>query len=334
MKGTKKLLGVMKAKKILLYTPLIEWYLQHGLRLTAVHQLTECEPGILFSWFPEEVANARREADKDPLKKKLGNVAELKGNSFYGKMIEDFGRHKSTKFTREDWVVDEALRSPFFDDLEEIGGAFEIKERKRTVMIKRLNQCGIAVYQLAKLRMLEFYYDFLDKCFSRQDFELCYMDTDSFYLAMSGDSLDEIVRPEMRQTYEADNENWLATDKFSERTPCLFKPEFVGTRSVWLTAKCYLVQNEVNEDKYSCKGFSKNHNVLHFQRYKDVLDVFLKTRRDSELEGKDIDKAKNVGFMVYDQGIVTYEQNKLGLSAYYDKRYVLADGIHTRPLEF
>ena len=44
---------------------------------------------------------------------------------------------------------------------------------------------------------------------------------------------------------------------------------------------------------------------LHFQRYKDVLDVFLKTRRDSELEGEDIDKAKNVGFRVYDQGIVT-----------------------------
>ena len=37
VKGTKKLLGVMKAKKILLYTPLIEWYLQHGLRLTVVH---------------------------------------------------------------------------------------------------------------------------------------------------------------------------------------------------------------------------------------------------------------------------------------------------------
>ena len=36
-KGTKKLLGVMKAKKIPLYTPLIEWYLQHGLRITAVH---------------------------------------------------------------------------------------------------------------------------------------------------------------------------------------------------------------------------------------------------------------------------------------------------------
>ena len=62
----------MKAKKILLYKPLIEWYLRHGLRLTAVHQLIKYEPGMPFSWFPEEVANARCEADKDPLKKTNG----------------------------------------------------------------------------------------------------------------------------------------------------------------------------------------------------------------------------------------------------------------------
>ena len=193
-------------------------------------------------------------------------------------MIEDLGRHKKTKFTLEEWVVDKALRSPFFDDLEEIGGAYEIKELERTVMIKRTYQCGIAVYQLAKLRMLEFYYDFLDKYFSRQDFELCYMDADSLYLATSDDSLDEIAKPEMKQANEADKKNWLATDKFRERTPGLFQTEVVGTRGVWLTAKCYLVQNEAfNENKNSCKCVSKKYNVLHFQRYKDALDVFLKT---------------------------------------------------------
>ena len=104
---------------------------------------------------------------------------------------------------------------------------------------------------------------------------------------------------------------------------------------MWLTAKCYLVQNEtLNNNKYSCKGVSQKHNDLHFQRYKNVLDVFLKVRRDIELDEKDIDKAKNVVLRVHDQGIVTCEQNKLGLSGYYDKRYVLTDGIHTRPLEF
>ena len=134
-------------------------------------------------------------------------------------------------------------------------------------MIKRPYHCGIAVYQLAKLRMLEFYYDFLDKYFSRQDFELCYMDTDSFYLAMSDDSLDKIVKPEMKQECEANKKNWLATDKFSERTPSLFNHEFVGTRGMWRTAKCYLVQNQANEDeddKHSCKGVSKKNNDLFF----------------------------------------------------------------------
>ena len=70
-------------------------------------------------------------------KKQQDNVAKLKGNSFYGKMIEGLDCHQSTKFTLEERVVDKALRSPFFDDLEEIGGAYEIKEFKQTVMIKR-----------------------------------------------------------------------------------------------------------------------------------------------------------------------------------------------------
>ena len=124
--------------------------------------------------------------------------------------------------------------------------------------------------------MLEFYYDSLDKYFRRQDSELCYMATDSFYLAMSGDSLDETAKPE---AYEANKKNWLATDKFSERTPDLLKSEFVGTRGVWVTAKCYLAQNKIGDDKYSCKGVSKEHNDLYFQRFKDLLDVFSKDKK-------------------------------------------------------
>ena len=100
------------------------------MRLTAVHQLIEYEPGMPFLWFPEEVANARCEVDKDSLKKQLGDIVKLKRNSFYGKMIEDLGRLKSTKFTRKAMVVDKALRCLFFDNLEEIGGAYEIKELK------------------------------------------------------------------------------------------------------------------------------------------------------------------------------------------------------------
>ena len=130
-------------------------------------------------------------------------------------MLQNYRRFGPLPEHKEERVLDIALRSPFFDNLEEIGGAYKIKEFKRTIIIKRPCQCGIAVYQLAKLRMLEFYYDFPDKYFNRKYFELCYMDKDSFYLAISGVSLDEIFRPEIKQVYEADKKNWLTTHRFS-----------------------------------------------------------------------------------------------------------------------
>ena len=121
-----------------------------------------------FKWFPEEVSGARRAADQDKNKRQLGDTAKLKGNSFYGKMIENLEKHMNTKFTTDEKLIDKIFRSPYFDDLEEISnGAFEVSQRKRRVTITRPYQCGIAVYQLAKLRMLEFYYDFVDK-FCRQ----------------------------------------------------------------------------------------------------------------------------------------------------------------------
>ena len=40
-------------------------------------------------------------------------------------------------------------------------------------------QIGAAVYHLAKLKMLDFYYNFIDKYIDRTDFELLEMDTDS-----------------------------------------------------------------------------------------------------------------------------------------------------------
>ena len=97
----------------------------------------------------------------------------------------------------EETIFYKALRCSFLHNLEEIDGAYEVKEFKRTVMIKRLYQCNIAVNQLPNL----FCNDFLDKYFSRQDFELCYIDNDLFCVAMSDGCLDKTVKSEKRQAY-------------------------------------------------------------------------------------------------------------------------------------
>ena len=238
IKNNKKLLGVMKTEKILLYSPLLKWYLNHGLQVTKIHRYISYISGRPFKWFPEEVSSARRDADNDKNKKQLGDTAKLKGNSFYGKMIENLEKHISTKFTTDEKLIDKIFRSPFFEDLEEINaGVFEVRQRKRQVTITRPYQCGIAVYQLAKLRMLEFYYDFLDKFCDRRDFELIQMDTDSFYMALS-------------------------------RVPGLFKAEFQGKRMIALTSKCYFADNGKDEGvkKFSCKGVSRRQNKMNWER--------------------------------------------------------------------
>ena len=225
----------------------------------------------------------------------------------------------STKFTRDEKLIDKIFRSPFFEDLEEINeGLFEVRQRKRQVTITRPYQCGIAVYQLAKLRMLEFYYDFLDKFCDRRDFEIFQMDTDSFYMALSANDFDDIIKPEMKELYKEEKKNWLVTDEYSKRVPGLFKPEFRGKRMIALTSKCYYADSGRDEGvkKFSCKGVSRRHNEMNWDRYRKALFGSL-------------DKARNIGFRKRDNHIVTYEQSKLGLSAYYDKRIVHEDGIHT-----
>ena len=320
IKNNKKLLGLMKAEKILLYSPLLKWYLNHGLQVTKIHKYISYTPGRPFKWFPEEVSAARRAADNDKNKKQLGDTAKLKGNSFYGKMIENLEKHMNTKFTTNEKLIDEIFRSPFFEDLEEVSeGAFEVRQRKRQVTITRPYQCGIAVYQLAKLRMLEFYYDFLDKFCDRRDFELIQMDTDSFYMALSANDFDDIIKPDLKELYKDEKPNWLVTDEYSKRVPGLFKPEFKGKRMIALTSKCYFADNGASQEtipKFSCKGVSRRQNKMSWERYKNALFGTL-------------DKVTNIGFRKKENHIVTYEQTKLCLSAYYDKRVVHEDGIHT-----
>ena len=318
----KKLLGVMSAKKILLYAPLLAWYLNRGLKLTAVYRTIDYEPREIFSWFVNEVANNRRKGDADKDKALLAEVFKLLGNSAYGKFIEAVERHTNTIYTCDEEEVDKSLRSARFKTLEEIGPAYKVELRKIKINIDRPFQVGIVVYQLAKLRMLQFYYDFLDFYLDRRDFELIQMDTDSMYFALSREKLEDAIRPGYETQFEEDKKRWLAWDKWSNREPGLFKLEKEGTHAIALCSKCYHIKDQATgQAKVSSKGVNKRQNEMRAERFERAL-------------AGDRDMVTNRGFRMRDGAMYTYEQRKLGLSAYYDKRWVLPDGIHTEPLEY
>ena len=75
---------------------------------------------------------------------------------------------------------------------------------KREIRMDLPLQIGVAVYHLAKLRMLDFYYNFIDKYIDRADFELLEMDTDSNYFAFSEYSIEKLVKPNIIDEYNND----------------------------------------------------------------------------------------------------------------------------------
>ena len=69
--------GSLKGEKILLATPLLKWYLEHGLKVTKVYQVIEFTPKPCFKQFGDAVSDARRAGDADPTKSIIADTMKL-----------------------------------------------------------------------------------------------------------------------------------------------------------------------------------------------------------------------------------------------------------------
>ena len=86
------LVGSFRGVKILLATPLLRWYLAHGLVMDRVYQIIEYEPNPCFRRFGESVSTARRAGYEDPDKAIIADTMKLLGNSGYGKTVTNVDR--------------------------------------------------------------------------------------------------------------------------------------------------------------------------------------------------------------------------------------------------
>ena len=141
----------------------------------------------------DEVIDERRMADLDPDYACRGLMAKLFGNSGYGRTLLDKYKHSNTTFVAEENVSNH-VANPFFKSMLELNDKiYEVEKKKKNVVLDLPLQIGVAVYNYAKLVMIQFW-RFLDKFLLRSHYELCQMDTDSSYFAFSKQSVDECVK--------------------------------------------------------------------------------------------------------------------------------------------
>ena len=153
-------------------------------------------------------------------------------------------------------------------------------------------------------------------------FQYCEMYTDSAYIALAGDSIDNLVTSEHREHFFRHRSEWLLTEccdkhkydyvqtrlaglpwtateaccvarkAYDKRTPGLFKIELCGDGFIGLCSKTYYCFGAT--DKSITKGLNKRQNIID----KDAFLNVLTNRRSGG--------GFNRGFRVRDSSVMTY----------------------------
>ena len=349
---TRKLISSYFGEGVLIKSDRLKWLIKKGLIVSKIHGYIECQEGHIFQKFADKVSEERRKGDLNPKYKIIGDMWKNVGNSAFGRTGMNKSKFSNTIYGNEA-KYNKEVGSILFKDANEYGDLYEITKHKRTTDQDMPIQIACSIYDDAKFVMTRYYYDCVDKYISRDDFQYVQMDTDSAYIAYAGESFEELIKPEMREEYEKDKNNWfLRTDtkehyNFDKRTPCLFKPEARLTAIRALSSKCYYgIDYKGIENKMSCKGIQILNNVerLSYYLYGEVLHnnfnhrvfnkgmIILNNKQLSnelvlgEFENNNSDEVN------INRGIYRYEIEKTGLSQKYTKRRVLSDGVSTVPL--
>ena len=158
---------------------------------------------ICFQHFVKEVI--KRDADVEPRKAIVGQSMKTIGNSSYGKTITNVFKHTDNKILPQE-EAQQAVADAYFLKLcpvDKDETCFEVVFRKRSVLCDLPIQIGFFVYGYAKLKLLQFYYEFLDRYIPMKSFEMVQCDTESCYFALSEPSLRQAVKPELLDEFDA-----------------------------------------------------------------------------------------------------------------------------------
>ena len=359
-KSSRRLILSYHATKILLYVPLLLWYLEKGLNITKVYSAIHLKKYIVYKGFADFIAERRRDADSaktddiDDISRNAFEASALMykniGNSCIGKTMIDKSKQTTTKFLNEK-KFNKAVQSFRFKDAEELKNTngnqtdykYEVGMYKKRNKWDNCIQVGIAVYQLAKLCVLKFVYDFIDKYIPRECYQLMESDTDSLYIAFSNENMDLLVKPKLLEEYKIVKDTFLPrTDtkehnNYDNRTPGLFKEEARGDIMVCLCSKLYFLKSFDDSQKshYANKGVNKNCNTdkLNIETFKKVLDSATPemVKNNSIIYcGKKMNMTENNELLLLHR-MVNITQEKKGLTPIYIKKRIDADGITCFP---
>ena len=325
---TKKLTPTLyNRQKYIVHYRNLQFYLKNGMKLVKVYKIMEF---IQTRWMEKYIETCvyQRKISTSSFDK---DFFKLMMNSVFGKTMENVRKHTNVDIVDDVNNAMKRVAKPLYKRYRKINDSLLAIEMNRfTVNLTKPVYAGQAILDLSKLYMYQFHYDHLKKkypnaklLFTDTD-SLCYhIHTEDIYSDMKADGhmYDFSSYNERHICYSTKNKKVIG--KWKDETDGLIIKEFIGLRPKLYSIKCCITYDPIkrkfiNQRKKALKGVKKNASskIHHTAYYKTLL------KRTLKYANFHLIKSNN-------HCIQTVNVEKVALSAFDDKRYILQDGIST-----
>ena len=321
-----KLIPTLSDKKnYVLHERNLKLYLSLGLKLKKIHRVLEFseKPWLkqYIDFNTEKRKNAKNEFEKDFFK--------LMNNSVFGKTMENIRKRSNIYLeTDPDHFLRQAAKPTYVSHKIFHDNLVALHMKKNFLKLDKPSYVGMCILDLSKVLMYDFHYNFIKAKYGDRA-KLLFTDTDSLcYIIQTDDVYEDLYNHKDM----FDNSDYSKSSKFyfdvNKKVISKFKDEAAGnpiTSFAGLKSKVYSYEVELPggdkgveiKNNKACKGISKN-VVKRDIDHKDYL---------STLQNKTIQNHKMKTIRSDHHVVSSYEINKISLSCYDDKRYILDDGI-------
>ena len=307
-----------KEKYVLHYRNL-QLYLDLGMKLKKVHRVLEFDQSPWLKQYidfnTEKRMNANNSFEKDFFK--------LMNNSLYGKTMENIRKRVDLRLITDENKLLKMTSKPTYVNSkifnENLVAVHKIKE---TITLNKPAYVGMCILDLSKTLMYDFHYNYIKNKYGDKA-KLLFTDTDSLTYEIE---TDDVYQDLFNDKEKFDFSDYDKSSKFynssNKKVIGKFKDEACGVpiiEFIGLRSKMYSYTKENQIEEKACKGIKRNivKNDITHENYKETL--FNSQQMNHTMNTIRSDKHQ----------ISSYEINKVSLSCFDDKRYIIDDGIQS-----
>lgn len=297
----------------------LKFYVNHGLRVAKIHRVLKFDQSEWLAPYIEKNTVMRKNAESNFEK----NFYKLMSNACFGKTMENLRNRREIKFVSSQVEAVRQTCKPTFKSFQIISpNLTSVSFTQPIVHWTKPTAVGASILELSKLTLYGFHYDQMKPRYG-SNVNVVYKDTDSLLYRIQTDDLyaDMQSFKHLLDLSDYPKEHPLF-DPTNKKVPLTMTDELNGKvfkECVVLRSKLYSIMFE-DGVKQSAKSVQKSvKKTLHHEKYKNCL-----------LDQKPL-RAQMRQLHSINHQIRIKAVNKVALSCFDDKRYILEDGITTLP---